>query len=77
MGKPSDSTKEESLRTKVGSETRKSSGVHSVMLPTKVLHKVSNSRTQLFLLFIAIFYGTNYLSLFEHPTNELVTNVRT
>lgn len=47
------------------------------MLPTKVLHKVSNSRTQLFLLFIAIFYGTNYLSLFEHPTNELVTNVRT
>lgn len=76
MGTTSDPIKDESLRTKTGAEGRKSSGNFSSLMPTKVLHKVSNSRTQLFLLFVAIYYMTMKWEFFKHPTNSLVTDIR-
>lgn len=76
MGTSNDTTRDDTLRNKATMETRKQSGSHSSLITHRVLHKVSNSRTQLFLLFSIIFYMTNHLELFKHATSSLVTNVR-
>lgn len=76
MGVVSKGTKDENLKGKSGTETRKQSGSFNSMIPMKTLFKVSNSRTQLFLLFVAIYYMTMHLELFKHPTNSLITDTR-
>lgn len=76
MGTATESNRDESLRSKGGIEGRKASGSYSNLMPIKVLHKVSNSRTQLFLLFAVIYCMTMRWELFKHPTNSLVTDIR-
>lgn len=76
MGTTNDPTKDESLKPKSVAEFRKTSGTMSTLMPMKALHKVSNSRTQLFLLFIIIFYMTMHLELFKHATSSVVTDTR-
>lgn len=42
----------------------------------KVLHKISNSRTQMFVLFLVIFLFVNHFDFFKHPTDSMISNIR-
>jgi hypothetical protein len=42
----------------------------------KILHRVKHGRTQLALLFAAIYFAVNRLELFKHPSQSLITDIR-
>lgn len=45
-------------------------------VPTRVLHRVPNSRIQLIILFTVIFVACTRLQWFQHPTNSMISDMR-
>ena len=40
------------------------------------LHVIVNSKTQLAVLLLALYFSVNHLDLFAHPTNSMISNIR-
>lgn len=79
MGTTKESQKEDHGKPKMLADDKK---LVSLFAPTppqiqaKAIAKVTNSRTQLFILFMVIFLLVNHVDWFRHPTNSMISNIR-
>lgn len=76
MGTGNEDMREDKSRFKSLQDDRVASSRMAHIMKYKVLHKVSNSRTQLLMLFGAFFWMVNYCQWFEHPTDSMITDLR-
>src|SRR3990167_6198717 len=72
------STTKEAARegTKWGFSMRFLQDLKKPSIPTRVLHRVPNSRVQLIILFTVIFIACTRLQWFQHPTNSMISDMR-
>ncbi len=73
MGTAKESQRDDHLKSRPLQELPKPQGAP---IQQRILHRVKHGRTQLALLFIAIYFAVNRLELFQHPSNSLITDIR-
>jgi len=50
--------------------------VPQIITTSKAIFTITNSRRQLLIFMVVLFLAVNYLDLFKHPTDSLISNIR-